>query len=105
MSAPMSDRAKVGEYYKVCLPGETPWAECLAVHPDGSWEGRIDNELVGSMSEADRALVSAEMFPGQSTPLPSLHHFKQNDVVRFGWHHLVDNYYGWRPTEQPAGNA
>lgn len=95
----------VGEFYKVRLPGESPWAECKAVHPDGSWEGRIDNELVGSMTEAERAVVSAEMFPGQATPLPSLHNFKFNDVVRFSWQNLVDDYYGWLPAEQPGGRA
>lgn len=101
----MKPEIKQGEYYKVRLPGETPWAECLAILPDGSWEGRIDNNLIGSMSEAERAAVSAEMFSGQSTPLPSLHNFKQNDVVRFSWQHVADNYYGWLPAEQPAGHA
>lgn len=37
---------KIGETVKVWLPGETPWAECVAVNPDGSWLGRIDNDLV-----------------------------------------------------------
>ena len=36
----------VGDFVKVHLPGETPWAECVAVHADGTWDGRIDNHLV-----------------------------------------------------------
>lgn len=38
----------IGQLEKVWLPGETPWVECLAVHHDGSWSGRIDNHLVAT---------------------------------------------------------
>lgn len=93
----------VGEFYKVFLPGESPWAECVAVHPDGTWEGRIDNTLIGSMSEADRLKVGKAMFDGATTPLPSLHGFKRNDVVRFK--RSDDEFKVWVPAEQPAGNA
>lgn len=51
----------IGNAVKVCLPGETPWAECVAVNADGSWLGRIDNNLVCS----------------------DLHKLQLNDVVRF----------------------
>jgi hypothetical protein len=37
---------EVGDLVKVYLPRETPWAECVAVHPDGTWDGRADNHLV-----------------------------------------------------------
>ncbi len=38
----------VGKIKKVWLPRETPWAECMAVAADGTWMGRIDNDLVCS---------------------------------------------------------
>jgi hypothetical protein len=102
---PVGQCVKVGELYKVYLPGETPWAECLALHEDGTWEGRIDNKLIGSMTEAERAAVAADMFPGSIGFLPSLHNFKENDVVRFAWKHLADGYWAWQPVEIPSGRA
>ena len=68
---------RVGELAKVRLPGERLWVECVALHPDGTWEGRIDNR-----------------------PVSGLHDFKQNDVVRFAWAGEM-----WEPTEREAGSA
>lgn len=40
----------IGEQVKVWLPGETPWVECLVIHADGSWSGRVNNHLVCTAS-------------------------------------------------------
>ena len=90
-----------GEFYKVVLPGETPWAQVVAVREDGTWEGRIDNKLVGSLPEAERAELSRLWF-NSNEPLPSLHNYKQHDVVRLGW---SEKDRGYVPLEQPAGRA
>ena len=41
----VTEQPEVGDLVKVYLPGKSPWAECVAVHDDGSWDGRIDNYL------------------------------------------------------------
>lgn len=51
----------IGEMAKVWLPGETPWAECMGTKPNGTWIGRLDNDLVNT----------------------AVHGFKFNDVVTF----------------------
>ncbi len=52
---------KVGDIIKVCLPGESPWAICLAVYKsDHTWDGELNNRLF-----TDR------------------HSYKFGDVVRF----------------------
>ncbi len=96
---------EVGQWIKVHLPGESPWAECLAVHADGTWEGRIDNHLVGSASEAKRREVAQHFFPdAPAEPLPSLHSFELNDVVRFK-REIANDYEIWVPGEQRSGRA
>jgi hypothetical protein len=72
----------VGEHIKVLLPGETPWAECVAVYPDGTWDGRIDNRLFYEMSEHERAQFMKREF-GSVSPVPRLHQYKLDDVIRF----------------------
>jgi hypothetical protein len=72
---------KVGEMVKVWLPGETPWAECLAVLPDHQWVGRIDNELLAE-NAGWRAQIAKEQF-NSDVPLAQLHNYKQNDRVIF----------------------
>lgn len=71
---------EVGQYLKVFLPGESPWAECVAVHSDGTWEGRIDNRLVGG-----------------------LHDFQQGQMVRFkeesGSDPMGGRYWIWTPCQ------
>lgn len=37
---------KVGDMEKVSLPGEAPWAEVIEVYADGTWLGRITNNLL-----------------------------------------------------------
>jgi hypothetical protein len=100
------DGVKVGGWYKVTLPGETPWAECLAVLPDGSWAGRIDNELVGSASEERRMELAKHFFPAATEPLKKLHDYKLNDIVRFAWLPLEDtDMHRWQPAEWAVGNG
>lgn len=98
---------KVGDSYKVQLPGETPWAECLAILPDGSWAGRIDNDLVASGSDEYRLKVAQRFFPEATKPIPKLHDFKLNDIVRFAWNPLagIEEVSRWQPVEWAAGKA
>jgi len=100
MNRPL-ETTKVGEHYKVLLPGETPWAECLAVLPDGTWVGRIDNHLAGSASEEERLDMAKHFFPGATEPLPKKHDFKFHDLVRFGWQDTTGDgeYFAWVPME------
>jgi hypothetical protein len=96
---PLTDAAEVGKHYKVHLPAETPWVECLAVMPDGTWVGRIDNDLVGSASEEKRLEIAKHHWPDATGPLPKTHDYKLDDIVRFGWLELFDGYFGWQPME------
>ena len=89
------DDPKVGTEIKVHLPGERPWAECVAVHSDGTWEGKILNELFAEMSEDKRQQVWA------GEPLPRLHDFHRGDVVRFT--RRSDDI--WVPAEQRSGTS
>jgi hypothetical protein len=41
----VTEQPEVRDFVKVYLPGESPWAECVTVHDDGTWDGRIDNYL------------------------------------------------------------
>ena len=90
----------VEQFAKVHLPGESPWAECLAVMPDNQWVGRIDNFLVGQ-SEELRRQISIDSF-GNPEPLPCLHDYKKYDVVIFkrlvegdlDWWVPVHHFYG-----------
>lgn len=94
---------EVGEYIKVWLPGETPWAECVSLNPDGSWQGRIANHLFAQRSEFERTKIAREWFPGSpAKPLPSLHVYKQDQVVTWFWH---DDGTGarWMPAELTLG--
>ena len=74
--------ARVGDVFKVFLPGESPWAECVAVHDDGTWEGKILNKLISEYSEGEVKQFVADSF-GRADTLPKLHDFKQDQVVRF----------------------
>lgn len=94
----------LGKSYKVHLPGESPWAECLAIHDDGTWEGRIDNELVGSKTEVERRHLASELFGENSTPIPSLHDFRFGDIVRFKIEKAT-GYEIWVPAEPIAGHG
>lgn len=57
----MGNAMKIGDIIKVHLPGESPWAQCVAIHDDGTFNGRIDNNPVAL----------------------DLHSYKFGDVVRF----------------------
>lgn len=72
----------IGDTIKVHLPGESPWAECLAVHDDGSWDGKIINKLIHEYSEHERAQFTKRWF-GTAQPLPKAHDFKQGQIIRF----------------------
>lgn len=101
----MSEKLKVGDFYKVALPGETPWAECMAVFVDGSWAGRIDNKLIGSGSDEDRLAVAQQFFPGAKEPLEKLHDYRENELVRFSWQEITDGHFGWKPATWQMGLA
>ncbi len=68
----------IGAILKVHLPGESPWAECVAIHADGAWEGTILNRLFAEMPETDRQQVWA------GAPLPRLHGFHQGHLAGKG---------------------
>jgi hypothetical protein len=91
----MLNPVKIGDSVKVSLPGESPWAECIAVNPDGTWIGRIDNYLVAQAPEDQRREIAQEMF-GSNTPLPVLHHYRCGDMLRFKPHEEVEV---WVPDE------
>jgi hypothetical protein len=59
---------KIGEWVKVYLPHETPWAECVVVHPDGTWEGRVDNHLVFTDEHGFRFGDVIRFRPNHETP-------------------------------------
>ncbi len=89
----------VGKTAKVHLPGESPWAECVAVHEDGTWDGRIVNRLFGEMSEHERARFTKREF-GSAAPLPRLHDYRQGQLVRFK-RERTDVYEIWVPFSTP----
>ena len=64
----------VGETVKVWLPGESPWAECVAVLGDGSWIGRLDNDLVNTVQ----------------------HGLRLNSVTRFVLENPFDDVWLWQ---------
>lgn len=74
---------KIGDMVKVYLPGESPWAECVAINEDGTWLGRIDNHLIGSASLEERTRIAAHFFPGSPPLEADKHPYKFNDVLRF----------------------
>ncbi len=90
---------KVGEVVKVHLPGESPWAECVAVH-DNYWAGRIDNKLFAEYSEIERAAFLKGSWKNVK-PLPELHNHKQHDLINFAW---SSEYSIWEPVV-PCGQA
>lgn len=93
-----------GHAIKVHLPGESPWAVCVALHEDGTWEGRIENHLVGQMSERERLSAARQVWPDIERPLPSLHDYKQDQVIRFK--RYADLHYEiWVPAESSGGSA
>lgn len=99
-----SETPAIGEYKKILLPGETPWAECVAIEPDGSWHGRIANKLFTEYDDRTRDEIAG--FGPQIDPLPRLHNFKQDDVVRLVWRgHLDPLRRGWIASETPGGRA
>lgn len=92
---------QTGDYVKVSLPGETPWAEVLAVEP-GGFVGRIANKLFTEYSDQDRQAWCGEEFGiAAAEPLPRLHDFKQDQVVTFerGGHMGRE----WVPAQHSAG--
>lgn len=96
-------KPKIGDMVKVHLPGESPWAECVAIHNDGSWEGRITNRLVAERSEQERR-EAARVAGFGDRPLPALHSYRKDQIVRFG--RLADVYWEiWVPVEAAPGTA
>ena len=97
------DQPCVGQHIKVFLPGESPWAEVVAVLTGGEIVGRIDNELVAS-SPALRAACARDWF-GSQEPLPSLHDWKRDDLVVFERRLDEHGFRLWRPAERVGGKA
>lgn len=93
----------VGDVAKVCLPGEWPWAECVAVHGDGTWDGKILNQTVGQMTEAERFALAQDMFPGAADPIASMHEHKCGDIVCFALG-IVGGHDVWVPQIAPRAN-
>ena len=96
-SAVSKETPEIGKTYKVFLPGESPWAECVAVMAGGKWIGRIDNVTVASNSEA-RQHMAAQF--GSPTPLQKLHDYKLNDLIVFEAVNVFDDVWNWLPTQQ-----
>ena len=55
-------KVEIGEYVKVHLPGEWPWAIVTAIHHDTVIQARIDND-----------------------PESDMHPYKRGDVLTFQW--------------------
>ena len=72
---------EIGEFVKVHLPGESPWAEVVTI-TDSGFIGRIDNKLFHEMSEIEQARFNKDQF-GTVKPLPQLHKHCENDLVEF----------------------
>lgn len=90
-------RPTVGQLAKVWLPGETPWAECMAVLADGKWVGRIDNKLIGESAEARER--EGKLWGPNAGPLPKLHDFRQNQLVIFE-EVSTQETFTWQPYKQ-----
>jgi hypothetical protein len=99
MSEPM-----IGQSIKVHLRGESPWAKCAFIYPDGSWDGVIENKLFHEYSEAERAGWVGSNFEGVTKPLPKLHDYKQGQVVRFE-KQKTDEWGIWVPSDKKAATA
>ena len=87
-----------GQFAKVFLPGESPWAECEFVNADGTWLGRIANRLFAQMTDAERDAAIAPTFGSGGRPLPRLHSYKQDDLVLFRLE-TTPEYEIWVPSE------
>lgn len=111
----------IGEQVKVHLPGESPWAECVFRDESTStWEGKILNLLVAERSENERkkiteyfvrsaeggmtktelAELESEDYKSVYEPVPVLHRYKQDDIVKFK---LED--HRWVPAEEFIGRC
>lgn len=77
----MTRNMKVGDFAKVNLNGECPWAEVLEMTPEG-FRGRINNKLLPEYSEFEQAQWTKEVF-GSVEPLEHLHSYKQDDELLF----------------------
>lgn len=93
---PSKSDMSIGQFVKVFLPGESPWAEVVRFLPDGRWLGRIVNHLVSSDHEFSRQ-CSREWF-GVDTPLPQLHDFKLDDLIIFE-RRKHDDFELWEPSD------
>jgi hypothetical protein len=82
----------IGEAIKVHLPGESPWADCVAINDDGTWTGRICNRLFNEFTAEERKAFSPDI--GDRA-----HKYRQNDVVLFR-REISDSYEIWVPAEK-----
>lgn len=76
MTKPMHTSIAADGYIKCRLPGETPWARIVAVHPDGSVSAELANRLMPERT-ADEL---REIF---GATIPVLHAYKRGDVELF----------------------
>ena len=72
---------EIGDHFKVFLPGESPWAEVLAINGP-LVQGRIANKLFHEFAPDDQREFTGEHFD-TADPLPKLHDHKQGDVLWF----------------------
>jgi len=87
-------KLKVGDMIKVCLPGESPFAEVVSLLPNGLWIGRVDNHLVATDSDLRLAIASDW---GKNVPIPQLHDSRQDDLILFSWQQYGDYGWCWQP--------
>lgn len=95
---------KEGDFVKVHLPGESPWAICRHVYNDGTFEGEINNKLVGEASEEERVEIGERLAPGTGWVPQKLHGYRCGQVVRFKLE-VGQDYSIWVPAEGQAGTA
>lgn len=88
----MTELPKLGECVKVCLPGETPWAEVIAVN-ERTFIGKIVNKLYREFSEIEKAKFLKDGF-GTVKQLPELHKYKFGDEITF---RRDENDLVWEP--------
>lgn len=97
---------EIGEMAKVYLRGESPWAECVKILPDGRWIGRIANQTVASSPEMRQAIAD-DWGVGHAGRLPRLHNLSENDLVIFKVHSVSDEVCNWEPdqNQEHVGSA
>lgn len=77
---------KIGDSVKIWLPGETPWADVVALRDDGIIDVKIANRLIPEMTEEELGVYFAGNPPAKSRR--KLHAYRLGQTVRVfatGW--------------------